>query len=166
MALQSNLTMVGLGSAKDVPPNSEQPPLIDGIHLRWAFKRELGFPWHGFYLFRRVHDAGTPSWLSTHTGTMPTGPWPGNTIDTPLGRVFSDQNFLLTEDFPPPPSAVEFDLDNRSVLGMVFPEAEPVRRIATRIGFRARPGDPPPTKTNISFWKRNPGSGANPLPEN
>ena len=51
--------MVGLGSAKDTPPNSEQPPLSDGIHLRWAFKRELGFPWHGFYLFRRVHDPGT-----------------------------------------------------------------------------------------------------------
>ena len=55
MALQTqNLTLVGLGSAKDTPPNAEQPPLIDGIHLRWAFKRELGFPWHGFYLFRRT----------------------------------------------------------------------------------------------------------------
>jgi hypothetical protein len=79
MALQtSNLTMVGLGSAKDTPPNSEQPPLIDGIHLRWAFKRELGFPWHGFYLFRRVHDPGTLSWLSQHIGKLPKGPQASN----------------------------------------------------------------------------------------
>jgi hypothetical protein len=85
MALQTqNLTIVGLGSAKDTSPNSEQPPLIDGIHLRWAFKRELGFPWHGFYLFRRVHDPGTLSWLSQHTGNLPTGPWSSNSIDTPL----------------------------------------------------------------------------------
>ena len=86
MALQTqNLTLVGLGSAKDTPPNAEQPPLIDGIHLRWAFKRELGFPWHGFYLFRRTHDAGTLSWLSQHTRNLPPGPFGSNSLDTPLG---------------------------------------------------------------------------------
>ncbi len=157
--------MVGLGSAKDVPPNSEQPPLIDGIHLRWAFKRELGFPWHGFYLFRRVHDPGTLSWLSQHTRTLPKGPWPSNSFDTPLGRVFSDTNLFLTEDFPPPTS-VEFDLDNRSLLGMVFPEAEPVRRVETSIGFRSRPGDPQPVKNTVSFLNRVTTSGDNPLVEN
>jgi hypothetical protein len=166
MALQtSNLTLVGLGSAKDVPPNAEQPPLIDGIHLRWAFKRELGFPWHGFYLFRRVHDPGTLSWLSPHLAGLPKGPWPGKSIDTPLGRVFSDQNLNLTEDFTPA-AQVELDLANRNVLGIVFPEAEPVRRVDTRIGFRARPGDPPPVKTTISFLKRATDSGKNPLQEN
>jgi len=155
MALQTqNLTLVGLGSAKDTPPNAEQPPLIDGIHLRWAFKRELGFPWHGFYLFRRTHDAGTLSWLSQHTRNLPPGPFGSNSLDTPLGRVFSDKNFVLTENFPPPPAAVEFDLDNRSVLGMVFPDQQPVRRIDASIGFRSRPGDPPPTKTTISFRNR------------
>jgi hypothetical protein len=166
MALQtSNLTLVGHGSAKDVPPNSEQPPLVDGIHLRWAFKRELGFPWHGFYLFRRVHDPGTLSWLSQHIGKLPKGPWAGNSIDTPLGRVFSDQNLLLTEDFQPP-GQVELDLANRNVLGMVFPEAEPVRRVDTSIGFRARPGDPPPVMTTVSFLERPTDSGKNPLQEN
>jgi hypothetical protein len=166
MALQtSNLTLVGHGSAKDVPPNSEQPPLFDGIHLRWAFKRELGFPWHGFYLFRRVHDPGTLSWLSQHIGGLPKGPWAGNSIDTPLGRVFSDQNLLLTEDFPPT-SQVELDLANRNLLGMMFPEAKPVRRVDTCIGFRARPGDPPPVTTTVSFLKRSTDSGKNPLQEN
>jgi hypothetical protein len=156
--------MVGLGSAKDVPPNSEQPPLIDGIHLRWAFKRELGFPWHGFYLFRRVHDPGTLSWLSQHTGRLPKGPWSSNSFDTPLGRVFSDTNLFLTEDFPLP-DLVELDLANRNVLGLTFPEAEPVRRVETRIGFRSRPGDPPPVKTTVSFRERPTGEIANPWDE-
>src|SRR5262245_16962978 len=165
MALQtSNLTLVGLGCSKDAPPNSVQPTLIDGIHLRWAFKRELGFPWHGFYLFRRAHDPGTLSWLSQHTGQLPKGPWPGNSFDTPLGRVFSDKNLFLTEDFPPQ-NLVEFDLDNRNLLGVVFPEAEPVRRVETKIGFRSRPGDPPPTKTTIKFRDRATGELDNPLKE-
>jgi len=93
MTLQtSNLLMVGLGSVGDAPPNSEQPPLVDGIHLRWAFKRELGFPWFGYHLFRRTHDAGTLSWLSQHTGKLPKGPSSSNSINTPLGRVVSDKN--------------------------------------------------------------------------
>ncbi len=59
MALQtSNLIMVGLGIQGDSPPNGMQSPLKDGVHLRWAFKRELGFPWHGYYLFRRNHRPG------------------------------------------------------------------------------------------------------------
>jgi hypothetical protein len=157
--------MAGLGSAKDTPPNSEQPPLVDGIHLRWSFKRELGFPWHGFYLFRRVHDPGTLSWLSQHTGKLPKGPWSSNSLDMPLGRVFSDQNLFITEDFPPT-DLVELDLANRNVLGVVFPQAEPVRRVDTRIGFRPRPGEPPPVMTKISFLGRPASSGKNPLQEN
>lgn len=54
----SNLIMVGLGIQGDIPPNDMQPPLMDGVHLRWAFKRELGFPWHGYYLFRRNYRPG------------------------------------------------------------------------------------------------------------
>ncbi len=157
--------MVGIGSANDVPPNSEQPRLGDGIHLRWAFKRELGFPWHGFYLFRRVHQAGTLSWLSQHTGKLPKGTWPSNSLDTPFGRVVSDRKLVLTEDFPPPDS-VEFDLDTRQFLAVVFPEAEPVRRVDARIGFRSRVGDPPATKSTISFLGRAQGSGPNPRFEN
>jgi len=51
--------MVGLGVKGDRPPSALQPQLKDGIHLRWAFKRELGFPWYGYYLFRRDHRRGT-----------------------------------------------------------------------------------------------------------
>lgn len=65
MALQTdNLVMVGLGMKNDQPANSIQPPLADGIHLRWAFKRELGFPWYGYSLFRRNHSLGDYRFLT------------------------------------------------------------------------------------------------------
>lgn len=58
MALQSNrLAMVALSVLGDKPPNVLQPTLADGIHLRWASAREAGFPWGGYYLFRRKHIA-------------------------------------------------------------------------------------------------------------
>jgi len=58
MALQSNrLAMVALSVLGDKPPNALQPTLADGIHLRWASSREVGFPWGGYYLFRRKHLA-------------------------------------------------------------------------------------------------------------
>lgn len=47
--------MVALGVANDEPPTRLQPELDDGVHLRWSTRRELGFPWFGFYLFRRPH---------------------------------------------------------------------------------------------------------------
>lgn len=161
----SNLIMVGLGTSGDAPPNAEQPPLVDGIHLRWTFTRELGFPWFGFYLFRRVHERGTISWLSQHTGKLPKGTQSSNTLDTPLGRVVSDKNLVLTEDFPPT-DAVELDLADRSLLAVVFPETQPVRYIEARIGFRSRPGDPPPTKSTITFTGLSTSAGPNPRTEN
>ena len=54
MSLQGpDLTMIALGMWGDVPPVAEQPPLADGVHLRWTAPRDRLFPWHGYYLFRR-----------------------------------------------------------------------------------------------------------------
>jgi hypothetical protein len=58
------LAMVALGIVEDKPLNSLQPALIDGVHLRWGFSHgpdgKPGFPWHGFYLFRRpTRDSDT-----------------------------------------------------------------------------------------------------------
>src|SRR4051794_10023886 len=51
------LVMTGLSVLKDQPPHDLQPtPLRRGIHLRWSFTREAGFPWGGYYLFRRPHQ--------------------------------------------------------------------------------------------------------------
>jgi hypothetical protein len=163
MALpSSNLMMVGLGSWKDAPPNSEQPPLRDAIHLRWSFKHNLGFPWFGFYLFRRLHQAGTLVWLSQDTGNLQAGKWPDKKLDTPQGQLSSDTNLSLTEDFAPPKS-VEFDLDGRRFLKFTY--LAPARRVEARVGFRARPGDPPPSRNTVTFTGRSPGEGPNPRTE-
>ena len=53
-----NLVMLGIGISQETPLDDNQPRLVDGIHLRWAFKKERGFPWHGFHLFRRKHREG------------------------------------------------------------------------------------------------------------
>jgi hypothetical protein len=136
MPLQSqNLIMAGLGVQGDVPPNPEQPPLRNGIHLRWAFRRELGFPWHGFFLYRRRHRPGDPLCLSNAIRQVQPGRWPGSEMTTPLGRVDSDQILELTDTFPAP-GAVEFDLDRRSFLRFTLPPAEPARWVRVTIGFR------------------------------
>ena len=38
--------MVGIGT-------SGQPELTKGVHLRWAFETQLGFPPYGFLLLRK-----------------------------------------------------------------------------------------------------------------
>lgn len=139
MALQTqDLVMVGLGVQGDRPLNRLQPPLVDGIHLRWSLKRQLGFPRYGFYLFRRVRLFGDPVCLSRETRNFSVASRLDVQLNTPVGRVSSDTNLRLTDDFPPTPAGgqVEFDLDGRQYLRFALPPGELARRVEVRIGFR------------------------------
>src|SRR5215210_4678086 len=113
MPLQTeNLAMIGMGISNDTPPNSIQPKLVDGIHLRWAFKRERGFPWYGYYLFRREH--GTPDGR-LHLDL--TGFQSGSTEFTSTAGKFSSDSDLVVTDFPViNPTKKGFDLTGRSYL--------------------------------------------------
>ena len=52
MPIQSDeLTMVWLGVEHDAPVEAVQPALPDGVHLRWMFRRDRGFPWYGYGYF-------------------------------------------------------------------------------------------------------------------
>jgi hypothetical protein len=136
MPLQTqNLVMVGLGIKGDTPPNPLQPPLADGIHLRWAFTRDLGFPWYGFYLFRRPHREGNPLCLSQVITNLSVGSRPTNTLDTSYGQIRSDKKLILTDKFPPS-GTVEFDLDKRRYLRFTLSPQNLARRVEARIGFR------------------------------
>jgi len=152
-----NLVMVGLSVLSDAPSNPYQPPLRDGIHLRWAFKPELGFPWYGFSLFRRRHlpDADTPVCVSQSMGSLSRGPQADKNLNIPsIGQFSSDTNLFLTDDFPPS-SALEFDLDGRSYLH--FTPVETVHRVEVRLGFHAPTrvavvalsGDTPVVQTSV-----------------
>ena len=135
MSLQSqNLVMIGLGVKDDSPPNSIQPRLVDGIHLRWAFNLESGFPWHGFYLFRRFHRKANPLCISQGTNNLSVGFWQGTELPIPnQGRISSDQNLFLSDDFSPV-DTVEFDLKGRNYLS--FTLDGPAHLVEVHIGFR------------------------------
>ena len=128
--------MIGLGVLNNQPANSYQAPLVDGIHLRWGFLRELGFPWYGFYLFRRPAQSGQPLCLSNVTGGLKKGSWPDNKLYTALGVLSSDVNLVLTDEFTPA-NQVEFNLAGRQYLRFDLPEGESSRRVELRVGLRA-----------------------------
>src|ERR1051325_7470164 len=129
--------MIGLGILGNQPANSYQPALIDGIHLRWGFRRELGFPWFGFFLYRRPAQRGRPLCLSSVTGGLKKGSWPDNKYYSAIGLISSSANFELTDDFPPN-DQVEFALNDREFIRFELRPGELARRIELRIGFRSR----------------------------
>lgn len=151
MALQSqNLVMIGLGVQGDVPGNALQPPLRDGIHLRWSFLREKGFPWHGYYLFRRRHQPGKRTCMVELLRELQLSPGPlsTRTLNAPWGQFSSDRNIELTDLFPPP-HFVEFDLRNRRYLRFTLPPSRPAFEVEVRVGFL--PGDDSATRTCLDF---------------
>lgn len=58
MPQSRDLVLIALGS-DGAAPRWFGPPLESGVHLRWTFVPELGFPANGFTLFRRTHRPGT-----------------------------------------------------------------------------------------------------------
>lgn len=131
-----NLTMVGLGVANDTPVNALQPKLAGGIHLRAMFDRDLGFPWYGFYLFRRPSGPAAPVCLAAWTASLPVGAMAVTTRDTPLAQIRSDANLVVCDDFPAKGRA-ELNLDGRRALRVEL--KEPAWRVTATIGFRENP---------------------------
>src|SRR5437868_10471767 len=126
------VTMIALGVSADTPPNTIQPRLPDGVHLRAVFERDLGFPWFGFYLFRRKTVAPTMVCLSTLIGAQKTGSTGTASLETSLARVSSDANLVFTDDFPAT-GAIELDLDSRKRLRVDLKET--ARQVTATIGF-------------------------------
>jgi hypothetical protein len=134
----SNLAMLALGVVGDTlaSPTRQPSALADGIHLRWAFPRELGFPWYGFYLFRRPTPDGTRTCVAQQL--IAQGRTPGSvgatTLSTPTGTLSSDQNLVLTELFAPSGS-VEVDLSGRSFISFESAGGNTWRRVDVTLGF-------------------------------
>ena len=133
--------MAGLGVENESPPDPLQPPLKDGIHLRWQFGAARGFPWYGYYLFRKPHDEGDPVCVRGRFRSLATNflgaPFNGalGTLQhsVPEGTFTSDRPLIVTDDFPPA-SFAELDLRDRDFLRYQF--AEPARWVRSEIGFR------------------------------
>lgn len=142
--------MVALSIVGDSRVNVLQEKLAEGIHLRWGFERDLGFPWHGFYLYRRVHQPGNIACFGNIIQKLAlTGP-SGKQVRTPYGTISSDRNITLTDEFPSP-GISELDLENRNHLRFTFPADLPVRKVEAKIGFRGGQASPQPERVCPSF---------------
>jgi hypothetical protein len=122
VSLQSQyLIMTGLGIKGDVPPHALQSSLVDGVHLRWFFEKSRGFPWHGYYLFRRPHQDDRPPYPHeapcdpqfSELNEIPLGKLGTNLLRTKNGLLISDQELVLTS-LPSLPNGL--DLSRRKYL--------------------------------------------------
>ena len=75
--LSSDLVLLGLGLHKDTrfEPRAHRPTLTRGIHLRWSFNPDLGFPSGGFHLYRRP-SGGASADLLDGWAPLPFAPGP------------------------------------------------------------------------------------------
>jgi hypothetical protein len=162
MSFQTDdLSMLILGVQGDQPPDAEQPALPNGIHCRWLFAPERGFPWHGFYLFRRESQPRQPLCLSPALRRLRPGTSQGLVLETPLGRLGSARPFVFTEEFPPS-GVVEVDL-NQAMLRFDLPAGVEARRVDLQIGLRS--AGPSVTRTCVDFRTFPMGTGPSPRTE-
>src|SRR5207247_9604624 len=130
MPLQTqNLVMLGLSVLNDKRPNRLQPRLVDGIHLRWAFTRAIGFPWYGYYLFRRPHYSTDPTKVRLDGTNLQPG---STTLNSAAGQLSSDSTLELTSFIPT--GDIGFDLDGRSYTRFI--PSELATRVETRLRLR------------------------------
>lgn len=151
--------MLALGIRGDQPPDPEQPPLVDGIHLRWApAEQEFGFPWHGFYLFRRESVPTQHHCLSKELRGVQPQTLQSVRLRTKLGALSSPRPLLLTDDFAP---AGTVETDVGASLLFELPTDVTARQVDVRIGFRAGEA----ARTCVDFRPLPLGSGPNPRTE-
>ncbi len=136
MALQSdNLTMIGRGISADERVNPGQPPLAKGIHLRYAFARTRGFPWYGYYLFRRPHRDAKPTCVLPLQDRKTLEP--GAVAWTSPQGVFRSEGPLRLDDAFAPKDQLEFDLRACRSLRFTLSPGQVAREFRVEIGFYA-----------------------------
>ncbi len=140
MALQDRnlLSMVGLGTLQNEPGNPLQPKLVDAVHLRWACGPGIGFPWHGFYLYRRNARAGKKFCVGDLLANRQPGPMGSNVWASGNGTVTSDRPLVLRDDIPPQ-GRCEIDLGDRGFVE--FLPLELSYAVDLAIGFRKQEGN-------------------------
>lgn len=159
MALQTDrLVMAALGVVGDTPPNAIQPRLVDGIHLRWSFRTDVGFPWYGFFLFRRPHRPSRPVCFGQILPKIPAGPWPSAVLNTPFGQVTSDRLLVFTDDFPAA-GVAELDLRDRAYVRFALDTSHVAYKVEARIVFRKPQGK----RTCVDLRLHGASAGPNPL---
>jgi hypothetical protein len=158
MGDHDRLAMLALGIVGDHPVDAEQPPLPDGIHLRWAPAQDVGFPWYGFYLFRRESEASHFFCLSRDLRRFEPGTTLTPQLQTRTGTLSSPKPLVFTDAFAPA-GVVEVDL--RAPVRFDLPRGIAARDVNVRIGFPAGKV----TRTCVDFRDFSLGNGPNPRTE-
>lgn len=151
--------MIALGIRGDQPLDPEQPPLVDGVHLRWAPAQEAGFPWNGFYLFRRETRPSRPRCLKRELIEHPPQPAKDPRYVTAIGTLSSAKPLVYTDDFP---DAGVLEADLAAPLRFDLPPGVETGRVDLRIGFRETPRL---VRTCVDFRVLPIGSGPTPRTE-
>jgi hypothetical protein len=137
MPLQSsNLVMLALGIAGDAPPVPLQPKLPDGVHLRWARPRADGFPWQGYFLFRRPHEKRTDACVAETLRGLAPGPV-AVPLETAAGTLVSDAPLAVVQEL----GANGLDLAGRAWLRLDLPRGAPCFRADVTLGLRGKARD-------------------------
>ena len=135
LALSARLSMIALGAQGDAPPTSIQPPLADGVHLRWGFERDEGFPWYGYFLYRRKSEDLERTCLAYGFPEMVTDP-PSLTGRVGLDEWSSDRPLVTRDDFPAS-GLPELDLGGgRTYMRLAVHPGEVAVKVSGQIGFR------------------------------
>jgi hypothetical protein len=135
MAIQSNdLAALGLGIVGDVPPTPLQAKVKDGVHIRYATAFEKGFPWFGFYLFRRPRRTS----LETCIGPQLEPLKAANTGKTRLdlgGTSFTADRPIELIEKSSAPGTIGIALPPGGAIEARFDHA-PLHRVVATIGFQ------------------------------
>ena len=139
--------MAALGVVNDQPVNSAQPqPLTNGIHLRLAFDRAHGFPWFGYYLFRREYRKTRPQCLASRFPVEWKGTWPAPQVALPDG-VFSSDTALVFLNDRSVTTSPQFDLRARGFLRFALPDGQNAREFHVYLRMLGEPGSSSTTGT-------------------
>src|SRR5581483_5222854 len=141
--------MVGLGVVGDVPPNTLQPPLADGIHLRWASAADKAFPWYGYYLFRREHRPGKPVCFANGLRGLSAGPVGTTRLATAMAVAVSDEPLVLSDSFAPS-GAVELELAGRTFVQLLLEPSWWARRMEVKVAI-PKDAQTGPRRTCVDF---------------
>ena len=123
---QKALVMIGVGMRGEESLHEALPVPDDGIHLRWSFAQDRGFPRHGYYLFRREHIEDKNRCLAGHGFSVEHGAG-RQVVDIPgFGFFSSDQPLEIT------PSG-HLSLNNRTSLVFSLPAGDPAFKVSVEL---------------------------------
>lgn len=135
---------------------------VSATNLRWSFDPVKGFPWNGYYLFRRPSRRGDEDRIcvSRYLTQYRAGEIGAMQVQLGPGVLSSNQQQVFIDDFAPG-GAPEVDLDDRASMLYTLPAADIAQCVEATIGFRKTRGHG--ERVCVDFDREQPGTVPNPF---